>query len=157
MAGLILVCVNAGGQTEQKDRAVAHELEHLERHGLEALFKDILLPAYFGDTLARHGQEAAAIMRSGLEMGADAFRNQRRTLRTRIDQYPHLNAIRIPTLLVCGENDTLCPPEGHRRMQRELPHSVLYECKRVGHALPLVRPAELARQAARFMRAIPSD
>ncbi len=151
IAGLVLVCSNADGQTEEKEAAVKKQLEYVNAHGLEAVFDDILLPAYFGAARSKHEEEAQRIKRSGVNLGEVVLRNQLKTLRTRIDQNANLASINLPVLLVCGETDVLCTPQQNKTMHTQLPRSVLHQCENVGHALPLLRSEELAKQMLLFV------
>ena len=151
LAGLILVCANADGQTEAKDRALGERLDYLADRGIEAVFDDLLLPAYFGASLPRFREQAEAIKRSGIDLGEAVYRNQLKTLATRRDQHAYLPTLRIPTLIVYGEEDTLCTPAQNRAMSASIPNSVIHRCDGVGHALPLLRHEELAGHVATFM------
>ena len=149
--GLLLVSANAEGPTEQKKQAIERQLSYLKQHNLEAVFNDILLPAYFGNdpTIPKHKIEHIKTM--GLAMGESTFIKQLSTLQSRIDQIPHLANITLPTLIIYGENDILCTPEQNKRMGQAFSHSTLYECKNVGHMIPLLRASELAQQVIAFM------
>ena len=151
LAGLILVCTNADGQTEEKDRALQERLDYLAARGLEPVFDDLLLPAYFGASLPRFQEQAEAIKRSGIGLGEEVYRNQLKTLKTRRDQHAYLPALPIPTLIVYGEHDTLCTPAQNRAMGALIPNSVIHQCDGVGHALPLLRHEELAARVADFV------
>ena len=52
-------------------------------------------------------------------LGADVFADQSRALQQRPDQCDTLRAVRVPTLILCGEDDTLCPLE-RQEMMRDL-------------------------------------
>jgi len=150
--GLILICTTAIGHTEEKEQKIQEQLCYLEECGIEALLDDILLPSYFGAQDATVHHAALLAMRtSGLRMGAKHFRNQRRTLRTRSDQYPHLGTIMTPTLVIAAEHDLLCTADESRRMARALPQSRLYVSASTGHAFPFTRPEELAREVMGFV------
>lgn len=151
LAGLILVCSNADGQTEEKNRAAERQLSHLKKYGMEAVFDDLLSPAYFGSALDEHEAEARMIKKSGMALGDVVFRNQLKTLKTRRDQKTYLPEVAVPTLIIHGEHDRLCTPEQNRAMHELIPNSVIRRFDGVGHALPLLCPEELANAVWSFI------
>ncbi len=63
---------------------------------------------------------------------------------TRADLAPLWRVIECPALVVRGENSLVLPLETARRMVADLPHARLVTVEGAAHAIPLVRPAELA-------------
>ena len=151
-AGLILVCAKANGRNRQKDEALRHEAIYLQEYGLAKVFDDILLPAYFGDDIEKYHHLALRVKQSGLAMGLEALLQQRRTFQSRIDQYPYLHTITVPTLVICGARDVLCTPSQSRDIADRLPAGALVEYPDVGHALPWVCAQRLADDVLRFIR-----
>jgi len=68
------------------------------------------------------------------------FIRQSAALRDRPDQQATLRSVRIPTLILCGAEDRLCPLEGHELMHRLVPDSTLSVIEGAGHLPTLERP-----------------
>jgi pimeloyl-ACP methyl ester carboxylesterase len=75
---------------------------------------------------------------------------------TQLDQWPtalrHTGGIRVPVLLIWGENDRIYGLPQAERLRHAIPGARLHSLPGAGHALALERPAELAavmRQAFR--------
>ena len=145
IAGIILISTNPEGQTEVRTQAVNRQLQCLHEKGLEAVFDEILLPAYFGNTIQSMQEQAQTVKSIGLILGVDIFKKQLTTLITRIDQRQNLPHIHVPTLLICGDKDTLCPPALHTTMNTLIPNSTLTIFENIGHMLPLLAPQKLAK------------
>jgi pimeloyl-ACP methyl ester carboxylesterase len=64
-----------------------------------------------------------------------------------------LHRLRLPTLIVWGASDGLCPPEYGQQFQAAIPGAQLAIVPEAGHMLTLERPAELARLIERFVAA----
>jgi len=62
-----------------------------------------------------------------------------------------LPELRIPTLLVVGEDDWVCPPVQSRRLAAALPGARLVELPRAGHWMMHQYPLELARIVSEFL------
>ena len=75
--------------------------------------------------------------------GAEAYINQSLALRDRPDQQETLKKINInvPTLILCGEDDLLCPVQRHTLVKSLIPHADLHIIKGAGH-LPVLQAPE---------------
>jgi 3-oxoadipate enol-lactonase len=74
-----------------------------------------------------------------------------RALMTRPDSTPLLAAIRCPTLIVVGDEDTLTPPALSEQMHRAIPGSELVIVPGAGHLSSLEQPDAFNSALARFL------
>ena len=72
-------------------------------------------------------------------------------LASRADSTPTLREIRVPTLVVCGEEDTLTPPSESEAMHRAIPGSVLEIVPKAGHLANLENPEPFNAALVRFL------
>ena len=84
-----------------------------------------------------------AIMRMASKVGLERCRQQVRALMARQDNRKILASISCPTLVVCGEEDVLTPPEIHREMAENIPNARLELIPGCGHLTPLEAPERL--------------
>lgn len=63
-----------------------------------------------------------------------------------------LEDIRVPVLLVTGDEDGVAPPPNVREMARRLPQARVEVFARCGHWITFERPAECAQQLQAFLR-----
>jgi 3-oxoadipate enol-lactonase len=75
-----------------------------------------------------------------------------RALRRRDDLTPHLSEIRIPTLVLVGEEDASLPPPRSRHLASRLPQASLIEIGGAGHLSALERPDAVTRAMLDFLR-----
>jgi pimeloyl-ACP methyl ester carboxylesterase len=69
-------------------------------------------------------------------------------------QLPYwLHRIDVPTLLVWGTEDRICPFSCHVPLQRGIPGAELFALPRSGHALHTERPGEVANRLEQFFAA----
>ena len=73
------------------------------------------------------------IMVMALDLGAEVFIKQSKALINRPDQTSTLGKLDIPTALIFGEEDQLCPPEYHHAMKGLIPHAKLFGIRKSGH------------------------
>jgi pimeloyl-ACP methyl ester carboxylesterase len=69
---------------------------------------------------------------------------------TRADLGPLWRAVECPALVVRGERSPVLPADTAEQMLEDLPHARLVMVEGVAHAIPLVRPAELAAMLGTF-------
>lgn len=80
------------------------------------------------------------IMAMAERVGQAAFVRQQTAILGRVDARPFLPAIRCPTLVLCGRQDVLTPPELAREMADLIPNARLAIIEDAGHMTPMERP-----------------
>ena len=91
---------------------------------LKRVLSDELGPKYLGEGPER-GTILRALIEMGLALGPDVFAAQSEALRRRRDLGHVLDQIRVPTLVLCGEGDRLCPMSRHELMAARIPNAKL--------------------------------
>jgi len=64
---------------------------------------------------------------------------------TRADSRLRLGAIKVPTLILAGEDEQVCSLEAHREMAAGIPGARYFTIPQAGHFAPLENPAAVAR------------
>ena len=82
---------------------------------------------------------------------ADIFECQIRSLLGRPDASDVLHSITVPTLLMCGRQDTWSPVIQHQAMQALAPAAVLDVIEDAGHMAPMEQPEAVAQSIERWM------
>ncbi len=91
-------------------------------------------------------------MRMALDLGPDVFINQSLALRDRPDRQELLRGIRIPTLILCGREDRLCPVVRHELMRDLIPDSRLEIIEGAGHLPVLEKPQPTNRAISQWLK-----
>jgi pimeloyl-ACP methyl ester carboxylesterase len=73
------------------------------------------------------------ILDMALAIGPSLYIDQMLAARDRKDATPQLKAFKGPTLLLCGDDDTVCPPEKHYAMQDLVAGSLCVTLPNTGH------------------------
>lgn len=147
VAGAVLIASHAlplgGGQAEARRREVAVARDR----GMAAVI-DALWPRY----VAARNRDDKALRREIVAMaesvGPDLFARQTELAITRPDSRDAVRDTAVPLLVLCGEEDGMCPPErcgaaaGGSATLRMLPE--------VGHFIPLEAPSLAARAIAEW-------
>ena len=110
VTALLLADTRASADTEEGRAGRDRTMALIERDGLEGLGRE-MLPKLLGATTHRERPEVVAeVRRLILANRADGVRAAVQAMRDRPDSTPLIDAIRCPTLILCGEEDTLTPP-----------------------------------------------
>jgi pimeloyl-ACP methyl ester carboxylesterase len=75
----------------------------------------------------------------------------------RPDSFHTLASTRLPMLIVAGEDDSLTPLEGARRMQQAAPHARLEVIPEAGHMSPVEQPGRFAEILRQFLKELPPE
>jgi len=91
----------------------------------------------------------ARLKRTILDMarnaGADVLAGQSEVAIHRADGRPRLETIRVPTLVLAGEDEQICPLAAHEELARGIAGARLFTIPNAGHFAPLENPAAVAR------------
>ncbi len=137
---LALLDTNARADTEAGVQAKHDQLAVVDSEGLEALLRDKLMPLYFTSASLKNQTLVETIVNMALDNGSDIFRNQVEAVINRPDSLEDLAEIRCPTLILCGKQDQLCPPDRHQEMADRIPGAALCILDNCGHMSTLEQP-----------------
>jgi pimeloyl-ACP methyl ester carboxylesterase len=80
------------------------------------------------------------IIKMAEEVGPDAYLGQLEALIDRPDSRPTLKSIQVPTLVLSGRQDELCPVVMHKEMASHIPGSAQVIIEQCGHLSALEQP-----------------
>lgn len=106
---------------------------------LRSVMRNEMKPNYLTDG-PRMGQILDLCMAMAETLGPEVFIKQSRALQSRPDQQDTLRKVNVPTLILCGEDDTLCPIHRHELMRDLIPGATLIVVKNAGHIPTLEQP-----------------
>lgn len=142
VAGLCVVSTNAKAPTEAQRAGWTEWIRRLaDGDDARSLQQSILAPL-LGERLAAERPDLVErALRMGDETGDDLLRTQLALQLTRVDLLSQLPTLRVPTLVVSGLDDVICPPGFHAEIVTALPDARLVSLD-AGHLLPMERPRE---------------
>ena len=89
-------------------------------------------------------------------VGPEAFLRQLRAQASRPDSRPSLVAIRVPTIVISGSDDAVCPPDLQHEMTQLIPDSRHVVIDGAGHMSPLDHPQQVAEHLLAWLEARPA-
>ena len=93
----------------------------------------------------------STVMDMAMDIGSDAFVRQSRALQRRPDQQKTLRKIKVPTLVLCGREDELCPVKRHEFMAELIPGATLHIVDEAGHLPTLEQPENTNAALGRWL------
>ncbi len=115
------------------------QIERVRQGALRTVMRDEMKPNYLADG-PRVGQILDLCMAMAETLGPEVFVRQSRALQSRPDQQDTLRAVNVPTLILCGEDDALCPIHRHELMRDLIPGATLTVVENAGHMPTLEQP-----------------
>ena len=138
----------AAGDTEKAGRMALMDVA--QQQGVRAMaqewVKGMVHPDRLNDALL-----IDAILTMMERKTAERFARQQHALLTRPDASPVLAALRIPTLLLCGRQDSWASVAQHTAMQVLAPHAQLSVVEDAGHMVLMERPEATLQVLHQFL------
>ena len=115
---------------------------------LRAVLRDEMKPNYLADS-AHKADILDLCMTMAMQLGPEAFLNQSEALASRPDQQDNLKLVTVPSLILCGKEDRLCPLDRHVLLAQLICGARLEIIDGAGH-LPTLEQPEATNTALRI-------
>lgn len=149
---LALLDTTAAGDSAQRRAGRLADIAKVEQGGIDALIPELparwLLPAH----RARAGlvDLMADMARS---VGASSQRHQQRAMLDRPDSLAGLAQVRVPTLVMCGEQDPVTPVADHEAIAARIAGARFERIAECGHLSTIEQPDAVSRVLASWLAA----
>jgi len=139
VAGLALLDTNPLAEAVERQALRDVQMAQVKAGDLERVMREEMKPLYLADG-PRKQDHLDLCMDMALSLGSDVFQNQSLALASRPDQRETLRALQVPSLILCGQEDSLCPVARHEMMRDLIPDAVLAVIEDAGHLPVLEQP-----------------
>jgi pimeloyl-ACP methyl ester carboxylesterase len=150
VARLALLDTNPMAELPEVRARRGPQMERVRQGELHAVMRDEMKPNYLAD-----GPRKAAVMdlcmAMAMDLGPEVFLRQSAALRDRQDRQDTLRAVRVPTLILCGREDRLCPVARHELMAGLVPGARLAIIEGAAHLPTLEQPEATTAALARWL------
>jgi pimeloyl-ACP methyl ester carboxylesterase len=138
---LALLDTNYRADTPQRRQLRNQQITRAAKGELENILRNELKPNYLARLHRNNTPLLDEVLAMGIELGESVFIEQSAALRDRPDSTLTLATIECPTLVLCGDEDQLCPVELHRSMAQRITGAHLDVIENCGHLSTLEQPA----------------
>ena len=124
-----------------------HKAQVRQGH-LRAVLRDEMKPNYLADS-AHKADILDLCMTMAMQLGPETFLSQSEALASRPDQQDNLKLVTVPSLILCGKEDRLCPLDRHVLLAQLICGARLEIIDGAGH-LPTLEQPEATNTALRI-------
>ncbi len=149
---LALMDTNALAETPQYAANREPQIARVMAGLLPEVMRDEMKPNYLapGD---HRGPVLDLVLEMAMDLGEGVFVRQSRALQRRPDQQNTLRRITVPTLVLCGAHDTLCPIQRHEFIATMIPNASLSVIPGAGHLPTLETPDAVITEMQAWLKA----
>jgi pimeloyl-ACP methyl ester carboxylesterase len=149
---LALLDTNPRAELPEAQARRGPQIDAVRAGGLERVMREEMKPNYLAEG-PRRGEILDLCMAMALSLGPEVFERQSIALRDRPDQQETLRTVTVPTLILCGRQDALCPVERHVLMHDLIAGSRLVIVEEAGHMPTLEQPDAVTAAMADWLAA----
>ncbi|MBD25848.1 MAG: alpha/beta hydrolase [Candidatus Marinimicrobia bacterium] len=110
-----------------------------------------LLPSLIHPSRMEDPAVAGVVLEMAERMGQEVFKRQQKAILGRKDGREDLRAISVPTLILSGRDDLLCPPKVQEEMAELIEKVKLVIIDHCGHLSPLEQPDEVLAELREWL------
>jgi 3-oxoadipate enol-lactonase len=148
---VILVDTRASADSDEARKTRLASAEDVLKRGTEP-FLDAQLPKLTGESTHRNRPDKVAEAKQMMMQASPAgIAAVLQGMAARPDSNATLASIDVPTLIICGDEDTLTPPVEMEAMHRGIRGSVFRRVPKAGHYAPFEQPEEVHRVMREFL------
>ncbi len=156
VARLALLDTNHHADTPERFEIRNRQIDDVRAGKLRDVIVDEMKPVYLAERSRGDQALLDLLVDMALDAGAGTFVAQSLALRDRPNRSAALRTFPGPTLVLCGEQDHLCPPDRHREMADLLPNADLVFVPAAGHISTLENPATVNTVFRRWLSRRPA-
>lgn len=151
---LILCDTKATADNEEARAKRDETIAFCETHSAQEIIER-QLPALLGTTTrATRMNVVAKVQEIARVLDPQSLAHWTLAMRDRPDSSPLLAKIAVPTLVLCGDEDALSPPEEMKAMAAQIPNSTFHVIHQAGHLSNLEHPTEFNKVLKTFLRTL---
>lgn len=148
MSGLILIDTRETADTPETKKGRYDTIEKVKEKGVSVVVDAMLPKMLTAAAPATAIEEVRHIMSSSSAEGVTAAL---RAMAERPDSRDVLSGIRVPTLVVVGDADSITPPEDAQRMSKAIPGAKLVTIRGAAHLSNFEQPRQFNEAVAAFL------
>ena len=140
LKGLLLFATRANPDSPEARENRFRAIEAIEKFGLETFVKKIIKSQLGKTTQEKHPEVMEQAVKIMLSNTPEAAIHALRAMAERRDSSELPPQIKVPVLVLAGEEDTICPAAEMRGMQEKISNSEFHAVSQSGHLINLEKP-----------------
>lgn len=140
IVGTAFMDTNPWAEKEEVKAARQQQIRLAEQQQHLTVITEQVAPKYGTGSEISPEDQLNIVIKMAISLGADTFIQQSKALAQRPDQIYTLTQYYGPSIVLCGENDLLCPFDRHQAIHDCLLNSQLHIVPSAGHLITLQAP-----------------
>jgi pimeloyl-ACP methyl ester carboxylesterase len=154
LKALGLIDTRAEGDTPQGKESRAKMIALVREKGAKAVAEQ-MIGKLLSEQTAQRRQDVVHKLRHMMEsQSPQTIEHALAAMRDRDDYTPELPGIRVPTLILVGEQDAITPPAVSESMAKLIRQPTLVVIKQAGHMAPMEQPDDVTTAMRRFLEQV---
>jgi len=126
-------------------------IKRINKEGLAPFVKDFITNCFGDDFKQNRKEKLQMIIEKSSQFNPVGVKGCLLAMLSRSDTTMNLGKINIPTLLICGEQDTLTPPPVMKDMFQKINEAEFVEIPKAGHMTPIENPQMVNKAIRDFL------
>jgi len=126
-------------------------IKRINKEGLAPFAKDFITNCFGGDFRQNKKSDFEKIIEKSSQLNPVGVKGGLLAMLSRSDTTTSLGKINIPTLLICGEQDSLTPPPVMKDMFHKIDKAEFVEIPNAGHMTPIENPQVVNKAIRDFL------
>jgi pimeloyl-ACP methyl ester carboxylesterase len=126
-------------------------IKRINKEGLAPFAKDFITNCFGDDFKQNRKEKLQKIIEKSSQFNPVGVKGCLLAMLSRSDTTMNLGKINIPTLLICGEQDTLTPPPVMKDMFHKINKAEFVEILKAGHMTPIENPQVVNKTIRDFL------
>lgn len=147
----ILMDTKSGADDNAGKIKRAGAIKKINNEGNNNFVKEFVTNCFGKDFIENKSAEVDKIIQTSWSFSSEGIKGSLLAMAARTDTTEYLSNIKIPALLVCGEEDKLTPPDVMKEMSAKIKNSEFVIIKNAGHMTPVENPIEVNAAIKTFL------
>ncbi len=148
---LLLCDTNCSGDTPEANEKRMKAIDSIRKNGLEPYAEESLIKLFAPVSVANQIEEIAVVRYMIMNTSAQSIIKTLHALAERAETCSKLHEIKVPVLILVGEEDVITPPEAALSMHEKIKGSTIKIIDHAGHMSNMENEKEFNHQMAGFL------
>jgi len=153
-SGLILCDTRSSADTDEGKIKRAENIKKINTLGVKQFVNDFVPHCFSVKSITDSNEEYTKVLNKSLNSNAIGVKGCLLAMAGRTDTTNYLSKIRIPSLLLCGEDDHLTPPDVMELMAEQILNSQFEIVPNAGHMSPIENASFVNSKIKKFLSRI---
>jgi pimeloyl-ACP methyl ester carboxylesterase len=152
--GLILCDTRSSVDTDEGKIKRAENIKKISTIGVKQFVNDFVPLCFAVKSITDSNEEYSKVLSKSLNLNAIGVKGCLLAMAGRTDTTSYLSKIKIPALLLCGEDDRLTPPDSMELMAEQIPGAQFEIVPGAGHMSPIENASFVNSRIKKFLSKI---